>query len=375
MVGDKQTQKAGDNSQQIQANTIIFNQGIDEKRAREIYTESFEIAKRDLTQEAIACATKRVQQLENRIMSRMLPIEGAISSFADPAFQVLLTNAQRTAVASEREADYDMLSELLVCHIEKGKARKTRTGISKAVEIVDKIDDDALCALTVIYAIQQYRPIATTSKQGLITLSSIFDKLIYMPLPLDKNWIEHLEILNTIRLNPIGHFLSLEDIYSKSLNGYTMAGIKKGSDEYKKACELLLSINLPPSVLINNDYLDDYVKLPVIDKAQINDKLIKRNIIIEGKNCIVEQEMTEHEKSVLESIYDLYDNDTNINKISLDAFMTEYNKHDSLKKIFEWWNELHKLSFSFNLTHVGIVLAYTNSKRCDKDLPDLPLNL
>lgn len=91
MTGDKQTQKAGDNSQQFQANTIIINQGIDEKRAREICTETFEIAKRDFTQEAMACAIERVKKLEDRLMTRMLPIEGAINSFSNPAFQVLLT--------------------------------------------------------------------------------------------------------------------------------------------------------------------------------------------------------------------------------------------------------------------------------------------
>ena len=61
MTGDKQIQKAGDYSQQIQAGTVIINQGIDEKRAREIYKEEFEIARRDFTQEAIDCAIQRAQ--------------------------------------------------------------------------------------------------------------------------------------------------------------------------------------------------------------------------------------------------------------------------------------------------------------------------
>jgi hypothetical protein len=375
MADDKQTQKAGDNSQQFQANTIILNQGIDEKRAREIYIESFEIAKRDLTQEAIACATERVQQLEECFMSRIKSIEGAINSFSDPAFQVLLTNAQRTAVATERENDYGMLAELLVCHIEKGNKRKTRAGISKAVEIIDKIDDDALCALTVLHAIEQFRPIAPTSKQGLNTLSSMFDKIIYMPLPTDNSWIEHLEILDTIRINSMGHFLSLEEFYSKVLEGYTLAGIRKDSDKYKQVTDLLLSINLTPSLLVNNDYLPNYVKLPIISKSQITDLKIVRNATVAGQVLKIEKEITDDEKKVLESIFDLYDKDTNINKQSLDAFMNEYHKHDSLSRIAEWWEELKKLSFSFNLTHVGIVLAHTNARRCDKTLPDLPLNL
>ena len=43
MADNKQTQKAGENSQQIQANTIIVNQGIDEKRAREICAETLRL--------------------------------------------------------------------------------------------------------------------------------------------------------------------------------------------------------------------------------------------------------------------------------------------------------------------------------------------
>ena len=186
MTGDKQTQKSGNNSQMIQANNIVINQGITEKRAREICTEMYELNKKELTQEAFACAEERVQKFENSLMDKILKIEGAINSFSDPAFQLLLSSAQRTAVASEREQDYDMLSELLVCHIKEGKSRKTRAGISKAVEIVDKIDNDALCALTVVYTIQRFIPLAATSKQGIITLAGLFQKLMYMELPSDE---------------------------------------------------------------------------------------------------------------------------------------------------------------------------------------------
>lgn len=38
-MASKQIQEAGDNSQQLQANNMIVNIGIDEKRAREIYQE------------------------------------------------------------------------------------------------------------------------------------------------------------------------------------------------------------------------------------------------------------------------------------------------------------------------------------------------
>lgn len=129
MFGNNQTQKAGENSQLVQAGTVNIFNGIDEKRAREICSETYAIARRDFTADAYACANARVQQFENSLIPKMLQIETALSAFSDPAFQFLLASAQRTAAATERNADYDMLSELLICRIEKGQSRKTRAGI------------------------------------------------------------------------------------------------------------------------------------------------------------------------------------------------------------------------------------------------------
>ena len=59
MTADKQTQKAGENSQLMQAGTInIYNNGIDEKRAREICAETYAIARRNFTADAYACANE-----------------------------------------------------------------------------------------------------------------------------------------------------------------------------------------------------------------------------------------------------------------------------------------------------------------------------
>lgn len=64
-------QKAGDNSQQYQINQVTVIQGIDEKRAREIFDEQYLIAKRDFTKEAEIIAHKRVKELERRLMHRI----------------------------------------------------------------------------------------------------------------------------------------------------------------------------------------------------------------------------------------------------------------------------------------------------------------
>lgn len=374
MTGDKQFQKGGNNSQLVQAGTIINVNGIDEKRAREIYAETFEITCKDIIDEAYDCANKRIKKFEDSLLPRIMQIENAINVFSDPSFQFLLTSAQKTAAASERDADYDMLSELLVCRIEKGQSRKTRAGIGRAVEIVDKIDDDALCALTVIHAVNMAKPAAGSCKAGVKILADLFEKLMYMELPSGEDWIEHLDVLDAIRINPIGHFKKIEEYYPIALSGYSEAGIKVESDNYEKAIELLSKVNLDSSFLVPNELIDNYVRLPIVNKNAIKHFNMYPCVPINDiPNGILEgctRKITEKEIAILESIWNLYTKDTDVKSKVVTAFMSEWNSYPSLQKLCTWWNSL---PYAFTITHVGTVLAHTNARRCDKNIPELPL--
>lgn len=371
MTVDKQTQKAGDNSQLMQARTINIYTGIDEKRAREICAETYAVmVRKDFTAEAYACANARVEQFENALMPRMLEIEGALSAFSDPAFQFLLASAQRTAAATERDSDYDMLSELLICRITKGTARKSRAGISRAVEIIDKIDDDALCALTVVHAINELMPTSGVCKAGLKVLADLYEKLVYMDLPTGSDWIDHLDILDAVRINSVASFKKMNVYYPEKLLGYSSAGIKKDSEDYKKALDLLSEVNLNSSILIPNELLDGYVLLPVVNKGAIKQLVITRKIVVNGVSVIQDEKINEKEIKAFEAIWNLYSTDENAKKEVVSAFMREWDSYPSLKQLHVWWDSL---TVAFDITHVGTVLAHTNARRCDKTIPELPL--
>lgn len=371
MIGDKQAQKAGDNSQLMQAGTINIYNGIDEKRAREICAETYAVARRDFTAEAYACANERVQQLEDSLLPKMQQIEGALSAFADPSFQLLLASAQRTAAATERDTDYDMLSELLVCRITKGQVRKNRAGISRAVEIIDKIDDDALCALTVVHAVNKVMPLSGSCKSGLKVLADLFEKLIYMELPLGTDWIDHLDILDTVRINFANSFKKIADYYPARLSGYSAAGIRIDSENHKNALSILSEAGLYSSFLVPNELLDGYVKLPIARKEEIKNLTITQNFVVNGNLIHQENRVNEKEIEALEAVWNLYNTDAEVKKVAVSAFMDEWDSYPSLKKLHIWWNSL---PFAFDITHVGTVLAHTNARRCDKTMPELPLS-
>ncbi len=369
-MSDKQIQKAGEHSQLVQARTVNIYEGIDEKRAREICAETYAIARQNFTADAYACANERVKQFEDSLLSRMLEIEDALSVFSDPAFQILLINAQRTAAATERDVDYDMLAELLACRVEKSTDRKNRAGISRAVEIVDKIDDDALCALTVVHAVNKVFPLSQSCKSGIRALADLYEKLIYMDLPTGIDWIDHLDILDAVRINSAGHFKKMSEYYPERLIGYSAAGIRIDSDEYKKAMDMLLKVGLNSSFLIPNELLDGYVRIPIAEKNAIKSIFINRKNMVDGKVIMRQDKANQKEIETLEAIWNLYTIDSKEKEEAIAAFMNEWDSYPSLKKLHTWWDTL---PIAFNITQVGTVLAHTNARRCDKTIPELLL--
>lgn len=368
-MANKQIQEAGDNSQQLQANNMIVNIGIDEKRAREIYQEMNLQLRKDYTQEALDIANSRVTEFENRLLPKMDSIEGALEAFADPSFQLLLVEAQKTAASTERPADYDLLSELLIHRFQKGDNRVTRAGISRAVEIVDEIADDALLGLTVFHSVNYFFPASGVIQQGLNTLNDLFGKLFYSNLPTGSEWLDHLDILDAIRVSNFGGLKKIEQYYPEMLSGYIDIGIEKNSEDYNKSIELLKNNRLPQNILIDHELNADYVRINIPNKDHIDSLALTHQIANNGQLSFINVPLTDIQKGIIKSIYDLYKKDNNIRQLNVKKFMEEWNKQPNLNILREWWDGINA---GVQLTSVGKVLAHSNAQRCDKNLP--PLN-
>ena len=372
MANIEQTQKAGDNSQQNQAviqninneNHYYFHEheGITEEQAIAIYHKQSQLARKEYTDEANKIAEERFQKFENQLMKRFMLLENALSSFADPAFQILLRHAQLSAAATERDADYDLLTELLVCHVQKGQDRKNRAGISRVVEIVNEIDNAALCGLTVAHAIERFTPNTGNCIEGVKLLNGMFSKLMYQELPYGKEWLEHLELLNTIRLFPygLGHLNKFDDIYSNSLDGFICVGIKRDSEEFQKTIVLLNESGIDPQFLVKNDFLEGYYRLELTNEKQID----TLEIVNEQKTF----PLSPQQKNTIRQVLGMYSKDNSLINQAKNKFMEVWDSHEALHKLKSWW---YNIPQPFTITQLGRVLAQINAKRCDPTLPDL----
>ena len=372
----KQQQKAGDSSQQFQAEQMTVVTGIDEKRAREIVDEKLGETIKNYSLESQKIAEERIQLFADDLTPKLVK-NSLLNGLKEPSVQMLLLDAQKTAASTERATDYSLLSELLIHRVKKGDDRNIRAGISRAVEIVDEITDEALLGLTVAHSVVSFMPALGEIGKGISILNDLFSKLLdddIFSLPKGYDWLDHLDILNTIRVSHLGNMKKLNQYYSEQLSGYVDVGIKKDSENYTKAHELLQQVDLPSTAtLVEHELRLGYVRLPLVNKDNIDSlSLTKNQVIINSGQVLtipVNQELNRKQKDTLNEIYELYENNQQLKNENITKFIEIWDSYDSLKKVHDWWDNLPQ---SFTITAAGKVLAHVNAQRCDPSLP--PLN-
>lgn len=345
-----QEQIAGDNSTQNQVvgtqnNTYVTVTGTSIPDVTEFTTTvSKQVTQQALslcTQVAYDIALKRMQEFESVLLPRVEHIEKALDNFADPKFQFMLRDANITAAKSSRKEDLSMLSELLACHIEKGSDIKIDAGINKAINIVNEVDIDSLCALTVVLCVLSIVPVQGNIDDGLTVLNELYTKLLSQPLPEGDAWIDNLNVVGAINILS-GKFYSLVELLSTNLDGYLCVGIKSGTQEHERALEILEQNKFSKKVLKPHELLPEYLRLSIADCTKL--------------------------KEELKPILGLYSKDKSLIQTVRSNFMIKWNSYQALVIVENWFNEI---PYFFKINSVGKALAQTNAKRCYPKFPDL----
>lgn len=368
MVESKQMQKAGDNSQQIQAKNIYVANGISEQRVREICSEVAATAIANNSIEASGMAMERIERFVDLLLPRIQRIEKDFESFSDPAFQVFLQKAQLTAICTERACDYSILSELLVHRINNKSNIKKKASIAKAIEIIDQVDDDSLCAMTILHAVTTFVPLSGNISKGIETLTSLYNQFDYKKLPQDRAWVDNLSILGCMNIIPLFYPDSFEEQLCKTLDGYLCVGLKKDSKEYKSAKKILNDHQIHEDILIDHELNEGYVRLMIPQKSRINELQYNTLSIVNGVRCYVSHDTTEEQKKCLLDVYNMYSKDITLKDQIRNKFIDRLMTNDSIKSISIWWN---KFDTSFTLTSVGKVIAHANVQRIDSTIPNM----
>lgn len=360
MEKNNQKQTAGDNSQLLQIQELTVNTGIDEKRAREICTEVFSQRAKEITKEAEEKAFQRTEKFANVLIPRIQKVENALDAFSEPDFQYDLCLAQKSATCTENISDYELLSELLTERVKAKKDRKKAVSIRKAIGVVNEIDDEALCALSLYYVVTKFECNALNMYQHLDSMDRLYGSLRYKELSNNNEWIEHLELLNTIVADMNSKFKSFEDYFCEKYNGFWALGIEVDSENYNKAIDLLKENNIPNTILIKQD---NYITVNVRNRKAINNLVVP---VINDTGLSFYKPRNDKEIKIIDSIFDMYESNSVKEDELKKKFIQEIKKFQNINFVCDWWNSF---PYFFRLTSVGEVLAHSNAEKYNKNIP------
>lgn len=355
-MSDKQSQKAGDNAQQIQTQTmVVHNHGIDEKRVREICQEKISQAIEVYTQDAEKTVRLRIAKLESVLMARLKAMEDDLEAFADPSVQLLLVATQKAAASTERQADYELLAELLAQRIQVGEDRMSRTAIRGAVEIVSEVSDEALLGLTVLFYFTRLpKPGMGSIPMELEKWNNLLGQLLDSPLPQGAEWLEHLALLGAVRIKSFTRLHTIKEMIVEACPGYVDVGILKGSENHWKAISLLAWQGLPLDILVEHDLNKDYLRVNLLRRGMIDEVGLGESP--DGPMYC----LTKSQRNAIESLYDLYVQDESLRRENISKFIEEWDKWPSLRALRLWWDAVKEYP---EITSIGSVLAQANAER------------
>lgn len=359
-MSNKQVQKTGDNSTLIQVSGDL-NVGITEERAREICHEMLAKEIADLVVDANNKAQERAVILENKLINKIEECNDLLRWFDKPEFLYLVRSAQKSAIQTDRDHDYDLLVNLLLNKTKRENDRKFGTGVKQAIEIVNDIDDDSLKALTILFIHETYSSNGNNIFEILDAMDQLYEKIGVNDLPIDPMWMDQLDILKCIRLSDVSSFMKLEDYYIKKYESFLLNGIKIESPQYTEAMDILRKNDLPSSVLTKHELNPDYVRLNLANDVDINSLFLVRG-------GISKESLTEEQKDALRKILTLCTKHTSTVTLIKEKLVSEIEKRPSLSAVKKWINELGHFG---QLTCVGKVIAFTEAKMKYHDLPDI----
>ena len=359
----KQIQKAGDNANQIQTQTLVQNIGLSEERVYDIVSAACDKAIESCLMESRLAVEQRLNSFKDElyvIVGNQLQL---FESLREPSCAATLGAAANAAARTNSAADHQILAELLVKRFESPSDRHVATGVTKAIEIVEYLTEEELAGLTTFFAVTGYTPSTGIISDGIEVLAGVFEKLPLELLPPGAGWMGDLDILDAIRFSSITSLTPFLDLQFDMLKGYTVCGVEANSAEEAEALEKLEEVELPTDLLVVHELNPGYKRLPLRCLNRF-DNLSYR---FDSDVSTLGIPLNNAQVDVLQSICQLSQNGS-CNDIIRENLKREMFKFPVLIKVNDWWNSI---PWAPRLTPAGKCLASANARRLNSNLPEL----
>lgn len=342
-----QSQRAGRDSTNVQANTLVVYQGPSHAEMRDIALDVFRSNFLELSGVAAETAARRAEEVTQRIVERLMyeHPEG-FKGAADPDMQVAIYTVQREYARTGDPDLAELLINVLVDRSKQPSRSLLQIVLGESLHVAPKLTTEQLATLSVIFTIRYTRSAPMAGFEG---LRSYIDKNVapFVPLLTKTNsCYQHLEYAGcgSIGIGSVAVPGILRDVYP----GLFAAGFKL--DEFNAAYP---DLHVPDGILAIALRDADAIQLNAID-----DDTFKR---IASDKGIDEDE--------IDSVLKFERNSHMMSPPDVETWLKEL--HPAIEPLIDVWE--NSLLKNMTLTSVGIAIGHANARRITDDRADLAI--
>lgn len=342
---NKQNQRGGDNSTNVQAETVKVSQGLSYSDARQVAVDVFQANFQVMANEALEVANERRDRITDKILNKMLEENpDGFEVARDVDFQHSLFVVQKEFAKTGDEDLGDLLVDLLADRSKETVRNLKQIVLNESLSIAPKLTKDQLSALALIFVLRYTKQQIANAKDFGEYLDS-FVKPFMEALPASQAGYQHLQFTGcgSINTGQFGLAKNLKNCYRGLFSkGVTIDEIN--AEKWPISSDDPLFIPC-----LNNP---EKLQLSALNEEVLDTKIHDQNIDAEFHPAIL-------------NIFNrnLMTND------EIEARCAEIRPY--MSELFETWSSTEMRRFS--LTSVGIAIAHANVKRLNGEFADLSI--
>lgn len=340
------TQKSGNQSTNIQTESLTVNQGISYTDAREIALDVFKANFLQLSEQATVIARSRAEEITDKFLKELEEQHSSgIINAQDPDFQHSLFTVQKEYARTGDKELGDLLVDLLVDRTKHDKRSILQIVLNESLSVAPKLTNEQIAALSLVFIIRySVFHIVNNLTTFLEFLDSYIAPFVNL-LTKSSSCYQHLEFAGcgSIGINEVDFIEALKNNYSGLFTkGYLIDDLEK------------INIKLTDYPTFFTRCLQDNNRLQI--NAISEDVLRKK-----AKNLGINEE-------IVNSLISL-----NNSFLMTNEEIKNYIIHERsyMEKAIDFWNDSYIKNLT--LTSVGIAIGHANVKRNIGEFTDLSI--
>ncbi len=216
-------QEGGENSTNLQGKSIVINQGISYRDAKDIANDVFKSNFLKLSEKAGETAMQRAEELVDNFLDE---VKGrnpkAIETMDDPGMQYALFTAQKEYARTGDKDLSDMLVDILVDRASQEERNLKQIVLDESLNVVPKLTSSQMDTLTIIFIIGYSKNSEISNRESFKRYLASYIEPFTSTLSKEDSLYQHLEFTGCGSIS--SRFIKIQESFSLAYKGLFCKG-------------------------------------------------------------------------------------------------------------------------------------------------------